>query len=136
MDYKTFLDVVQDRGKLDSRDEVVRITLAVLRTLGERLNRTEREHLATQLTKELQQAVMSMKDKQSDVFNLEEFYNRVTARADVGFPKAVASSQVVISVLQDAIAAGEQRNVIFELPSEYEELFGLRPERPEFVKYT
>jgi len=136
MDYETFLDGVQNRGNLESRDEAEQITLAVLRTLGERLNRTEREHLATQLTKKLQQAVMSIKDKQSDVFNLEEFYNRVTARAGVGFPKAVASSQVVISVLQDAIAAGEQRNVIFELPSEYEELFGLKPERPEFVKYT
>jgi len=45
-------------------------------------------------------------------------------------------SQVVISVLQDAIAAGEQQQVLFELPEEFKELFGLKPERLEFVRYT
>ncbi len=45
-------------------------------------------------------------------------------------------SQIVISVLQDAIALGEQQQVIFQLPEEFKELFGVKPETPEFVRYT
>lgn len=58
---------------------------------------------------------------------LEEFYNRVAARSDVGYPAAIKHSQAVIQVLQEAISRGELRDVLRELPDEYEELISGQP---------
>jgi len=136
LDKNEFVRQVQNRGILASEKEAVKITNAVLTTLAERLDSEERNHLATQLSKDLSNTIMSVEDGQSGSFNLEEFYTKVKSRADISFTKAVPMSQIVISVLQDAIALGEQRQVIFKLPEEFKDLFGVKPETPEFVRYT
>ncbi len=136
MDYGEFIAQVRERGKLQTEEEAKQVIQATLRTLGERIGGEARRHLATQLAKELAAYVESTEDRNPEVFPLEEFYNRVSARSEMGFPQAVPLSQVVMSVLQDAIASGEQRQVLFELPEEYKQLFGLKPESPGFVRYT
>jgi uncharacterized protein (DUF2267 family) len=46
MQYEEFIQRVQERADLGSREEAVRATEAVLGTLGERLYRTERDDVA------------------------------------------------------------------------------------------
>jgi len=66
----------------------------------------------------------------TDRFSLEEFYNRVKARGDVGCPQAVDESRAVFAVLQEAVTRGEIEDILSELPAEYRELFGGQPRSP------
>jgi uncharacterized protein (DUF2267 family) len=129
MRYHEFINRVQERTDLGSRDEAARATEATLATLGERLYRTERENLAAQLPDELKEDLFKRVDSEVirrdvDRFSLEEFYIRVSARAEVGYPDAVKRAQAVIAVLQEAVSAGEIEDVLSKLPDEYGELFG------------
>jgi uncharacterized protein (DUF2267 family) len=63
-------------------------------------------------------------------FNLQEFYQRVAARAGLGYPAAVKSSQAVIQVLRQAIAEGELAGLFAQLPADYEELRTGQPQTP------
>jgi uncharacterized protein (DUF2267 family) len=85
----------------------VRATEATLETLGERLylHRTEGRHLASQLPKELEEYLL--KRQGSGHYLLEEFYNRVSARMDTGYPHAVNRARAVMAVLREAVASGE-----------------------------
>jgi uncharacterized protein (DUF2267 family) len=128
MRYDEFISRVQERAGL-ARDEAVRSTEATLATLGERLYRTERENLAAQLPDELKEDLFKEVDSEVtrrdvDRFSLEEFYIRVSARAEIGYPDAVKRAQAVIAVLREAVSAGEIEDVLSKLPDEYGELFG------------
>jgi uncharacterized protein (DUF2267 family) len=128
MRYDEFVTRVRERAGL-GRDEAVRSTEATLATLGERLYRTERENLAAQLPNELKEDLFKQVDSEVtwrdvDRFSLEEFYIRVSARAEVGYPDAVKQAQAVVAVLREAVSAGEIEDVLAELPEEYGELFG------------
>ena len=128
MSYGDFVDQVRRQAGLDSNDEAERVTAAALETLGERVYRTEREDLGAQLPMQLRKYLFKRLD--TEPFELEEFYNRVSSRADVGYPAAVELSRVVMGVLQKAVSAGELEDVLSELPDNFRELFGKEPEGP------
>jgi uncharacterized protein (DUF2267 family) len=96
------------------------VVYAVLETLGERLSQAEREDFGAQLSHELKEHVLKRPKTQG--FNVEEFYNRVRARADIGFPDAVKGTRAVMHVLQEAVSAGEMEDIFSELPSDYRNL--------------
>jgi uncharacterized protein (DUF2267 family) len=136
MEYSEFIKHVQQDAGLDSPDEAVTVTEAVLGTLGEMLSPTERRHLATQLSKPLQDAVDRWVERppreltRPHRFSLEEFYNRVAARSDTRYPTAVRSSQAVMKTLREAVSQGELADIFRELPQEYEELLTGTPQSP------
>lgn len=128
MQYDEFIQKVQEKGGFENRDEAERVVFAVLGTLGEKIYRTEERQLAAQLPKELKKAFYQYQPVErgrADLGNytLEEFYNRVKARADISFPEAQRQSKVVIGVLKEAVAAGEIEDVVRELPEEFRQLF-------------
>jgi len=125
MEYHELIDRVMKETNLQSREETAKIVEATLETLGERLSKTERENLAAQLPNELKGNLL--KRHATDRFLLEEFYNRVSARADLGYPEAVKQCQAVMAILREAISPGEWRDVLSELPGEFKELFGEKP---------
>jgi uncharacterized protein (DUF2267 family) len=132
MQYDEFIRRVQKNAKLDSPEEAKELTEVVLGTLGERLYRTERNDLAAQLPKEMKGFLFSQQEPEQTRqevrrFSLEEFYNRVRARTKVGYPAAVAQTQAVMQVFQEAISAGERGDALATLPEEFKEL--LQPER-------
>ena len=55
------------------------------------------------------------------------FYNRVAARADLKHQNGIERTRQVLSVLWQAIARGEIRDILESLPGEYEELFKHEP---------
>lgn len=128
MEYVEFISRVQKYGGLKNLDEAVRLTEAVLETLGERLYRTESLDLGAQLPKELKKFIFEKQPPEQNRdevkrFSLEEFFNRVRARAKIGYPDAIKQSKVVIAVLQEAVSAGELEDAIEELPEEFNKLF-------------
>ena len=128
MQYHEFMERVQEQADLDSHDAAAWITEVVLATLGERLYRTEAAELAAQLPKELKGHFFARQPPENtrqdtDRFQLEEFYNRISARADVNYSQAKKLAKVVVSVLQEAVTPGEWQNALSTLPPEYSELF-------------
>jgi uncharacterized protein (DUF2267 family) len=136
MEYNEFIKRVQDAAELAVPAETEAAIMAVLGTLGELLSPLERRHLAAQLHKPLKEYVDLWAERPPKErtgrhrFNLEEFYNRVAARAGVRYPAAVQRSRAVLKVLQEAVGAGEVADLFRELPAGYEELFSGKPAGP------
>jgi len=128
MQYQEFIDHVQQRAQLGNPEDAERLTQTVLGVLGERLYRTVCDNLASQLPKGMKGFLFSSQPRENtwhDVqqFSLEEFYNRVSARMNSGYPTAVRQSQTVMGVIQETVSSGVIDNVRAELPDEFDELF-------------
>lgn len=121
MEYQEFVRRVQERARLASREDAVRVARATLETLGERIGQQERDDLAAQLPAGLK-APLSARSA-NNKFDMEEFFNRVGARADVPYPQAIAQSQAVVSVMGETVSAGEIEDLCDQLPDEYAALF-------------
>jgi uncharacterized protein (DUF2267 family) len=128
MNYDVFLQKVQEYSALEKPDDALKITQATLQTMSERLPRTHREHLAAQLPDELKTYLP--KREPMVYLLLEEFYERIGNRANVGYQKAVKYACAVARVLKEAIAPGELEDILSGFPEEYSELFGKRPSSP------
>lgn len=121
MQYDEFLGAVQHRAEFGTRSEAVRATRATLEVLGQRLFGGEADHLAAQLPSELGYYLTQAEPSQA--FDLDEFFERVSEREGVDLPDAVYHSRVVLSVLREAVTAGELEDVLAQLPEEYTRLF-------------
>lgn len=127
MRYDEFLSQVESRAGLASQEEALNITRATLGTLGERIYRSQRADLTSQLPNELKSLLGARTEPETsrqevDRFPLEEFYNRVVARADMGYPQAVRGVKAVMAVLREAITAGEWDDLRSELSDEYDKI--------------
>lgn len=123
MKYDEFIGQVQHRARLGTRWDAERATWATLKTLGERLADGEAKDLASQLPSPLAQFESSGLAGQGIPFSLSEFYQIVSNREGVDIPQAMRHAQAVISVLQEAISAGELHDIRAQLPKEYTSLF-------------
>ena len=122
MQFDEFITRVQEQARLDTREESITLTRAVLETLGERLNRKVRNGVEAQLPNELKEFLLA-RVEHSDQYDVEEFLNRVGARADLTYTDATERTRQVISVLRQAIPDGEIQDILEDLPPEYRELF-------------
>jgi uncharacterized protein (DUF2267 family) len=128
MQYDEFIQRVQDLTGVETSEAAIRLTQAVLETLGERLYRTEQSQMAAQLPKGIKELFVVRQPPENvrrDVqgFGLEEFYQRVSARSGVSFPNARKHTKAVMAVLQEAVTSGQIDDVRRELPAEFDELF-------------
>lgn len=120
MRYHEFVDsVAQAAGQ--SSEQAQETVEIVLSTLAIRIPRTERENLAAQLPNELK-AYMRLSE-QTDRFDGEEFYNRISARLAVKPRRAQELVRVVGSVLRAAVSPGQIEVVRSALPAEYGHIF-------------
>ncbi len=121
MRYGEFVETVQERAHLDSWDEALNAIEATLKTLGERLTDTEAAELAAQLPSAIGR-FLTVVDTNKD-FGLEEFYEHVSRRESIGQPISRDHARSVISVLEETVSPGELRDVLVQLPEEYDTLF-------------
>lgn len=131
MKYETFLERVQELANVD-RQQAERVIEATLATLAERLYRTRRDKIAAQLPDELkapllEDAESEVSREQVDRFSQEEFLNRVSARAEIGYPAAQEQTEVVFGVLREATSRGLVEEMLSALPEEYQAAFGAQP---------
>ncbi|HSL42716.1 MAG TPA: DUF2267 domain-containing protein [Anaerolineales bacterium] len=126
MQFEDFINRVQEQAGLP-REEAMTVTRAVLETLGERVDRQIWNGVVAQLPQELEEYVLARADI-TDRYELEEFYNRVGARSGLKRSDAAERTRQVMSVLKEAISAGEWNNIVDSLRGrEYGELFGEKP---------
>lgn len=121
MQYDEFIDRVWEKSRLESRERAIEITQATLETLGERLDRTVRRGVASQLPKELKDMLLSRPD--TDLYELQEFYQRVGARADTKYYDAAERATAVLSILREAVSKGQIQEMIDSLPEQFSRLF-------------
>ena len=100
MDYRQFLAKVREYSGLTKEDSL-KIIEAVLETLGERLSRKHRKHLAVQLSRELKPFVL--KHRKTELFSLESFYQNVATRARLLFHDSIKQTRPLVRVLQAAL---------------------------------
>ncbi len=117
-----FVLQVQRHAGLKTSEQAMNATDATLETLGERLDRTRRGKLAAQLPGELKEILL--RSRQTQRYLLNEFYNRVAARASLGYPHAVSQAKSVMAILREAVSVKEIEHVLADLPEEYEEFLG------------
>ncbi|MGA4986615.1 DUF2267 domain-containing protein [Streptomyces cellulosae] len=120
MDYNTFIDTIHRRAPVPP-GKAERLTRATLETLAERLTRGEAQDLASELPKPLQEPLVSP-TPQAESFGLEEFINRVSSRADVSPREAREGVRAELNTLRDAVSDGEFRQVMSQLPRDFEAL--------------
>ncbi len=129
MDYGEFIDLVQKNSRLPDRADAERITQATLETLGEVLQSTDRDHLASQLPKELKPFLY---EHEYDLYQLQEFYRRVGARSDSGYYDAAERAKAVMAALSDTISQGQMEEIMNDLPDPYKDLLKKEPQGPGF----
>jgi uncharacterized protein (DUF2267 family) len=123
MQFEEFSGQVQNLARLPSQSETTRAISAVLETLGERLHGDQAAHLAAQLPDGI--GAYLRLAKQNESFGVDEFFHRIADRegAGVDLPQAVHHARAVITVLQQAVSAGEMEHVRSQLPEEWTPLF-------------
>lgn len=99
------------------------LSIAALTALAERLLGNEPANAAAQLPKGIAGYLEHAWSGMGEPFSLDEFFNRVSQRAEVDLPDAVYQSRVVIEVLQEAISQGEIEDIRAQLPNDYLTLF-------------
>jgi uncharacterized protein (DUF2267 family) len=68
--------------------------------------------------------------RESHDYDLEEFVNRVSVRANIGYPDAVKQVKAVMAVLDEALSPGELKKILGALPHEFHDLFQEVPTNP------
>lgn len=127
MQYAEFLTRVQKNANLASKEEAERITRVVLSTLGEPLYRTARAKLVAQLPKELKDIPFQSQPPENipmdaDTYPVDEFYQRVRARADVSLAMAEQHAKAVMQVVAEAVTPAVINDVLDDLPESYQAL--------------
>lgn len=121
MQYEEFVGEVQQRASLASQGEAVRAIRATLETLAERLPGEEAKNLAAQLPQEI--GYYLHQSNGSERFTLNHFFKRMASREPTDLPDAVHHARAVISVLNEAVSAGQIEQVRNTLPDEFNPLF-------------
>jgi uncharacterized protein (DUF2267 family) len=128
MQYQDFIEGVQKSGNFSSIEEAEVAVEASLSTLAERLHTTVIDKFQSQLPNQLKKYLTASSD--SIQFSLEEYYNRVGARAGVRYSQAVRWSRAVMYMVNRAITTGLKNEILDDLPAEFVELFGQEPTTP------
>ena len=127
MRYHELVHLIQEKGGFDSQEQARTAIRATLSSLGECLYRTERRHLASQLPKPAKEFLHEYLDSEvtrppTGCHTLQEFYDRVAARADVTRGRGIERAKLVVAALRDLIPEGEWKHILEEMPKEFREL--------------
>ena len=128
MKYDEFIAQVRHRARLSSHAEAERATRATLETLAERLAGGEAHDLASQLPRELANALQLPDAGIGAKLTLDEFFELVSEREGVDLPDAAFHARVVIGVLTEAVSQGEIKDVLVQLPAAFAQLFEVENE--------
>jgi uncharacterized protein (DUF2267 family) len=127
MHYQSIIENVQDACELGNT-EAARAVETFFETMGERLDKSERDKLADQLPGELKGCLY--RRNYTVPFGLEEFYNRIAARLGLRYAAAVERVRCVAAKLPQSISEGNMERLCNALEDEYAELFGRPPKGP------
>lgn len=114
--YDHYVSLVQRRARLGSRNEAIWAVRATLETLADRLSRTQLQLLAARLPAELGMYLSAASTGQE--FSLDEFFERVGARARAEKATAGRAARVVLSLLSELVGGLEIGEARSKLPED------------------
>jgi uncharacterized protein (DUF2267 family) len=117
MRYATFLDIIEKTGGL-TPPEAERAARAVLETLAERITGGEARDVAVFLPRELR-GLLESGPEPAEGFGLDEFLRRVAEREGVDQETAEEHARAVFTALGVAVAPGELRDMVAQLPRDF-----------------
>ena len=122
-----FLNEVKERLGIESNDEAITATKAVLETLADHLAGNAPSKLAAQLPEEIGNLITDHKsdpDAEGEGFGVDEFVRRTADRlGSEDLTAAKTHSIAVLAAVREAISEGEFDKMRGTLPPEYDELF-------------
>lgn len=121
MNYSEFIGEVQHRIDASQQGEAVRATRAVLATLGERIQGSEAEDLASPLPMEIDRYLTEAESGQR--FDYREFLERVAERGECDEADAAFAAQAVVALVGELAPGSEMSDVRDQLPDDYGDLF-------------
>ncbi|EMA37703.1 DUF2267 domain-containing protein [Halococcus hamelinensis] len=126
MQENEFLNAVQQRTGLESRDQAYTMTSAVLGVFGQRITQGEAENIASQLPAQIDNVLIS-ETPEAEEFSVDEFISRVNDRVAT-LSDATASNtehyiRGVMTVLGDAVSGSELEDARNQFPSEFDSLY-------------
>jgi uncharacterized protein (DUF2267 family) len=127
--YDIFVSLVQRLAELRSDESAETIIRATLETLSERLSIGQAEHLAAQLPREVAEVMKIEPERHGEAFTLEEFFKRVSRRADENINEIVHQVRAVTEVVTEAVSPNELDELFAQLPYEFQQLFYAGPGR-------
>jgi uncharacterized protein (DUF2267 family) len=120
MTNEEFINAVARRAGV-STQQAESLTKAVLSALADRLTGGEADDVASQLPKGIKEAMLPT-NPEAEPFGLSEFIERVVSRAGVTPEQAEVGARAVMTTLRDAITEGEFKDMMAQLPEEFEQL--------------
>jgi uncharacterized protein (DUF2267 family) len=121
MDYQTFIDRLEDRADLWSRDKAEKLAKTTVEVLGETLSTPERTWMMNHLPAPLGDALTRTWGDQT--FDLDEFYDRISHREGLVDDFAAQQSRVVCRVLAEQLDDDVLDYLLDHLPAPFPALF-------------
>jgi uncharacterized protein (DUF2267 family) len=122
MQYDEFVGQVQTRARLSSNGEAVKAIRSTLSTLATRMPRESVNNLTAQLPEEIAY-YMAPEAATVERFGLNDFFEKVSDLEGEAIGPAVHHARAVMSVLLDAVSAGEGEKLKSSFPEEFQPLF-------------
>jgi uncharacterized protein (DUF2267 family) len=120
MRYATFMTTVEQVAGI-TREEAEPAVRAVLETLAERISAGEADDIAAFLPEELR-PYLTWTNSLAEQFGLDEFIRRVAEREGVDEATAAEHARAVFAALGEAVPPGELRDMLAQLPKEFDRL--------------
>lgn len=121
MDYDRFIDRLEERADLWSREKVEDVAKTTLEVLGETLSTSERTWVSSRLPDPLGDALTRTWGDQD--LDLAEFHDRISHREGLVEDFAAEQARVVCQVLADELDDEVLRYLLGHLPAPFPTLF-------------
>jgi uncharacterized protein (DUF2267 family) len=122
VNYAEFVEAVARRAGMPS-EKAEAVSRATLETLTDRITAGQASRIAGQLPVELREhlhkTTTAIEAQIAEPFGLDEFVERVAARAGVDLTMADAGMQAVLNTIGDAVSKDELEDLVSQLPKEF-----------------
>ena len=118
-----FVERVNDRADLPSREEAEEVTRSVLSTLGDRLSAGQAADLGQFLPAPLQASLTEPDDDEAEELDLDDFYDRIAERTGGDRDAARRYAHAVCKSIAETATDRELGHTLDQLPGSYAALF-------------
>ena len=112
-----------------SKQQAEPLTKAALSALADRLTGGEADDVASQLPKGIKEAMLPA-TPEAETFGLGEFIERIARRAEVTTEQAEVGARAVMATLHEAITEGEFKDMMAQLPEDFDLFVESAPSAP------
>ncbi len=118
MQLTEMIDIVQERGGIDSEDTAKKTLVAVAEALSEREMDGAQDNFAAQLPEEIATVVQSRDKSSREKYDADDFLNRVSQQLGTSGEETKTRVHAAFSAMVDGVSEGEQVDIVNALPND------------------